>query len=397
MIFVSLILFAISLLCVVSATYYFLSAVIFILRQRYRLCPATIRAQSLEHMRFLILIPAHNEERVLPRLLKSISVIDYPSAFFRSCVICDNCHDSTENIAEEFGSIVLVRRNADQQGKGYAIHFALNCLNIERFDVIIMTDADTVLNKTILQELSMLFMDDKIEAVQCYNGVVNPDETPLTRLISIARALEIMYMDSREFLGLTVHLIGNGMCFRSSTLERCPWTALSIAEDLEYFCLLTANGIKVHYSFLARVFLQEERRLSHAKDQRQRWASGKFQLIVKYVPKILTRFLSKGTILDAEAIMILLVPNPSLLANMILVTFLIALIFDLLLIIKLLSGFSLCLLTFYLVSSFLLVTPTIKTVSSLFLVPIYLLWKGSIDLAAIIGKKRHEWLKTKRQ
>jgi len=396
MVFVNLILFAISLFCVVSAGYYFLSALIFILRQRYRLCPSAMRTRPTQHMRFLILIPAHDEESVLPRLLKSISSIDYPSEFLTSCVICDNCHDNTEKIAEEYGSMVLVRRNENQHGKGYAIQFGLNSLNISAFDLIIMTDADTVLDRNILNELSILFMDGKLEAVQCYNGVVNPDETPLTRLISIARALEIIYMDSRDLLGLTVHLIGNGMCFRTHTLMKCPWTAFSIAEDLEYFCVLTENGIRVGYSFLARVFLQEERFLSHAKVQRQRWASGKFQLILKYVPRLLWQGLLNGQPKKAEAIMILIVPNPSLLANITLLVIVFTLLFNPLSITALLIVISLFLLTFYFLSSFLLTKPTIRTVSSLFLVPVYLLWKGVIDFCAILGKRRHEWLKTKR-
>ena len=396
MILVELSILALSIYCLVATFYYFLSAFIFILRHKSHSISSTQWDQIRKPKRFLILIPAHNEESVLPRLLKSILAIEYPSSFFSSCVICDNCHDATERIANEFGSIVVVRRNTEKQGKGYAIQFALNSLDIDRFDVILMTDADTILEKNILRELTSLFIDDNIEAVQCYNGVINPDETPLTRLISLSRALEIIYMDSRDFLGLTVHLIGNGMCFRPSTLKKCPWSAFSISEDLEYFCILTANRIKVHYSFLSRVLLQEERTLSHAKNQRQRWASGKFQLILKYVPKLLWNGFMKGNMGQAEAVMILLVPNPSLLANMLVFIISFNLLFISCPFANHLSIISFLLLSFYFLSSFLLVKPDIRTLFSLFIIPIYLVWKGLIDISAILGRKRHQWLKTKR-
>jgi cellulose synthase/poly-beta-1,6-N-acetylglucosamine synthase-like glycosyltransferase len=346
--------------------------------------------------KYLILIPAHNEEKVIGRLLDSIANLDYPRNMITSCVICDNCSDDTEEIATSRGSMIVRRIDETKRGKGYAIEWALSQIDIERFNVIVMTDADTTLDRDILIKLDAEFSPETTQVVQCYNGVINPDDTPLTRLISLARALEIIYMTARSSLGLTVHLIGNGMCFRPEILKQFPWTAFSIAEDFEYFCILALNGIRIQYSYAARVFLQEEKKLSHAKTQRQRWSGGRFSLIVRYAPKIFWSGLKKGSIEQIEAALMLLLPNPSLLGNVLVFTLALALLLTSWLLSKIFIVTAFLFLFLYFTSSFLISGISGKKVMSMLLIPVYLVWKGVIDLGAVLGRKKNQWVKTSR-
>jgi cellulose synthase/poly-beta-1,6-N-acetylglucosamine synthase-like glycosyltransferase len=346
--------------------------------------------------KFLILIPAHNEEKVLPRLLDSVLKIRYPKYFFSCIVICDNCEDNTEKIAIEKGVTALKRVNKEKKGKGYAIKWALDRINIEDFDVIIMTDADTIMDSDILNQLNVKFLDQNTQVVQCYNGVINPDDSTLTRFIELTRAMETIYMASRSYLGLTVPLIGNGMCFRTATLRKFPWKAFSIGEDLEYFCMLSVNGVRVGYSYTARVFLQEERKFAYAETQRQRWSSGRISLVINYSPKILFEGLKKGDIKKAEAAMTLLVQNPSFLGNYLVIAYMSSFILNAWSISHYLIYISFFLLFIFFISSFLIVKITRKNLFSILLVPIFLLWKGLIDIRAILGRKKNLWVKTER-
>ncbi len=395
MLLLNSIFFVLTIYCLVGASYYFVSAMVFLFTDHDREGKAQRHKARRQH-KFLILIPAHNEERVLPRLLDSIKKIEYPDHLFSTCVICDNCDDATEKIAKEKGAMVVNRSNPEERGKGYAIAWALSKLNIESFDAVLMTDADTMLDKDILRNLNRKLADKGVQAVQCYNGVINPDDTPFTRLISLARALEIIYMASRSSLGLTVHLIGNGMCFRSSLLAQHPWTAFSISEDLEYFCRLALTGIRVHFSYASRVLLQEEEKLSDAKTQRQRWSSGRLPLMARYVPGIIWKGLKARKIKRAEAAMILLVPNPSLLGNILLLTLCTSLFFNLWRFMYVLNFISLFFLFLLFLSSFLIVKIDRKKLFSILLVPIYLAWKGLIDVHALLGRKKLQWIKTER-
>src|SRR5882762_5953063 len=71
--------------------------------------------------RFAIVIPAHNEELFLPRLLASARNQDYPSERFDTIVVADNCTDSTADVARDHGDSVLERFDEEKRGKGYAI------------------------------------------------------------------------------------------------------------------------------------------------------------------------------------------------------------------------------------------------------------------------------------
>lgn len=396
MLLIDISIFIFSLFCLISAAYFLTFSILFLIIHKFRKYNAFGQKKIIQQCKFLIIIPAHNEEKVLPRLLNSIAKIKYPSSLLSCYVICDNCKDNTEKIAKESGLMVIKRINRERQGKGYAIEWALNRINIQNFDVVIMTDADTIFDKNALNELNIKFADENIQVIQCYNGVINPNETPFTRLIALARALEIIYMTSRSYLGLTVPLIGNGMCFRSSILKKYPWSAFSISEDLEYFCMLSVNGIRIDYSYLARIFLQEEKKFSHAKTQRERWSSGKFQLIIKYVPKILWSGLKKGSIKNTEAFTTLFFPNPSLLGNILVIILILSLILQVWLVSKILILVSFLILFFCFISSFLIVKIDKNNLLSLLLIPNYLLWKGLIDFRAILGKKKDKWEKTER-
>src|SRR6266480_544859 len=53
--------------------------------------------------RFLILIPAHNEERLIGAALASLAALDYPPALLSVHVVADNCDDGTADIVRAHG------------------------------------------------------------------------------------------------------------------------------------------------------------------------------------------------------------------------------------------------------------------------------------------------------
>src|SRR5437868_15412078 len=65
--------------------------------------PSRITTRTGEHPRFLFLIPAHNEELLLPACLESLRRLRYPVERFGIVVIADNCHDRTVAIARDAG------------------------------------------------------------------------------------------------------------------------------------------------------------------------------------------------------------------------------------------------------------------------------------------------------
>lgn len=80
--------------------------------------------------RFLILISAHNEEQLLPRLLASLARLDYPAALYGVHVVADNCTDQTTTLAQQMGATVHERTDTDNRGKGPALQWLLQRIRV---------------------------------------------------------------------------------------------------------------------------------------------------------------------------------------------------------------------------------------------------------------------------
>src|SRR3954453_15859872 len=76
------------------------------------------RAPAGERLRFLVLIPAHNEALVIDRCLESICA-DL-GAGDAVLVVADRCTDSTAEIARRFGARVLERAPEEEPGRAAA-------------------------------------------------------------------------------------------------------------------------------------------------------------------------------------------------------------------------------------------------------------------------------------
>ena len=57
-------------------------------------------------MRFLVLVPAHNEEAVIGDIINNLSHMDYPREMYDFYILADNCTDDTAGVARRMGANV---------------------------------------------------------------------------------------------------------------------------------------------------------------------------------------------------------------------------------------------------------------------------------------------------
>jgi cellulose synthase/poly-beta-1,6-N-acetylglucosamine synthase-like glycosyltransferase len=226
--------------------------------------------------RFAVIIPAHDEELLLPRLLKSLEEQDYPEEFFDIVVVADNCVDGTCSVASAYRTLVLERNNRELIGKGYAINFALDSISIEKYDAVFIVDADSLVERMALRNLDEVIQSGA-KAIQCHNGLANPGASWFTRLLDVSRTLSNEVLEpAKEKLGLSSHLMGNGMCFTREIMSRYGWKAFSVGEDWEYSTKLILHGERIAFANRVQVLHQESVDLRQATPQRLRWSSGRF-------------------------------------------------------------------------------------------------------------------------
>lgn len=108
-----------------------------------------------------LLIAAYNEENFILEKIKNTLALEYPEGKLEIIFITDGSTDRTPEILKEYPQIKLLHQD-ERKGKVAAIHRAMEHVMTE---IIIFTDANTLLNKESLINISRHYANEKIGAV----------------------------------------------------------------------------------------------------------------------------------------------------------------------------------------------------------------------------------------
>ena len=104
-------------------------------------------------MRFLALVPAHNEERVIADIIRNLQEMDYPEELMDFYIIADNCTDRTAEVARSLGAKVIETRKESPDaptGKPIALWKALEQIDYRnQSDLVMIVDADNLIDKNM--------------------------------------------------------------------------------------------------------------------------------------------------------------------------------------------------------------------------------------------------------
>lgn len=264
--------------------------------------------RSSRTVKFDVFVPAHNELTVIERVVRSLQRLDWPADRFRVIVIADNCTDATATLARNAGALVFERHDPTLRGKGYALAYAFELSAAQAWaDAVVVIDADAEASTNLLESFAAR-IERGAPAVQAHYGVLNPMVSWRTRLMTIATAaFHIVRSRARERLGLSCGIRGNGWCVTHRLLERVPYRAFSLAEDLEYGIEIGLAGGRVHYADEAHSNADMVSSEQIANKQRQRWEQGRFLLIREKTPLLLRAALARRSAVCLDLALDLLV------------------------------------------------------------------------------------------
>ncbi|MGV2927983.1 glycosyltransferase [Macrococcus capreoli] len=111
-----------------------------------------------------LIIPAHNEEKVILKKLENLMSLDYPNDKIEIIVANDNSNDSTANIVDSFINSnpkfkTRLYNVVERKGKTNAQNEAVKTTDCE---ILVFTDANSMLDQRAIQELVSSFYDDSI-------------------------------------------------------------------------------------------------------------------------------------------------------------------------------------------------------------------------------------------
>jgi cellulose synthase/poly-beta-1,6-N-acetylglucosamine synthase-like glycosyltransferase len=266
--------------------------------------------RSSRAVKFDVFVPAHDELPVIERVVRSLQRLDWPAERFRIIVIADNCTDATATLARNAGALVFERHDLEQRGKGYALAYAFARSAAEGWaDAVVVIDADAEVSTNLLESFAAR-IERGASAVQAHYGVLNPMTSWRTRLMTIATAaFHIVRSRARERLGVSCGIRGNGWCVTHRLLERVPYRAYSLAEDLEYGIEIGLAGYRVHYADEAHSNADMVSSAQIADKQRQRWERGRFALIrAKTLPLLRAALAHRSAVCFDLALDLLVLP-----------------------------------------------------------------------------------------
>ncbi len=241
--------------------------------------------------RLVIVVPAHDEQAGIAGTVENLLQEAAGDADTDLVVIADNCTDSTADIAAASGARVLVRHDQQLRGKGYALHHAFTTLWPEQHVAYVVVDADSRVEPGFIDGLRRR-LGAGASAVQARYLVLNGDSSPRTRIAEIALAAwNVLRPRGRDRLNLSVGILGNGFALRRELLEKVPYTAASVVEDLEYHLALVAAGERVGFADRAVVRGEMPDADAAATSQRARWEGGRLQMLRRHAPGLARRVL----------------------------------------------------------------------------------------------------------
>ncbi len=239
--------------------------------------------------RLVVLVPAHDEQALIGRLLASLEAQRYPAELRRTVVIADNCTDRTAELARAAGAEVLERSDATALGKGHALRWAMDRL-LERgepFDAFVLVDADTVVDPELLLHLAAAH-EAGAAAVQGEYLALEDGDGDRAALRSAAFLLfHRVRFRGRAALGLPCSLVGNGMLLSRELVRQHPWQAFSSTEDLEHSLDLRVAGVRPVFAEQARLRAPVAAGGAAARTQRTRWEGGRLELVRTRLPGLL--------------------------------------------------------------------------------------------------------------
>ena len=219
-----------------------------------------------------VIIPAFNEEKILGNCLLSLKEQDFKD--FEIIVVDNNSTDKTPEIAKKFGAILVSEKN---QGVAFARNKGAK---IAKGEILVFTDADTILPKNWLSRIKEECENDKNlvafgGSCQFYSGPIS------ARLASKFLLKPFLFLD--KFFSGGFNLMGCNMAIKKETFFKAGGfnEKLKLNEDVEISYRLREIG-KVKFDPNFKV-----------KTSGRRFRYGLILGIINYAPSTIFRWLFK--------------------------------------------------------------------------------------------------------
>jgi cellulose synthase/poly-beta-1,6-N-acetylglucosamine synthase-like glycosyltransferase len=259
--------------------------------------------------KFLLLIPAHNEEMVIKDILLDVSNQNFENSYLKTLVIADNCTDDTAAIVQrivrfnsDFASIEVYERKSSVTGKPAALNDALTYYR--KFfpnyipDCVVILDADNRVAPDFFDSLSTYVLEGH-KAIQVNVKAKNPKSNIITRCCHLESLIRYRLMQTGrdEFFAPTFD--GTGQCIDYKLLKEVGGFGSSKTEDFWLSKELVDRNIRIKYAHSIATWDEKPTSLIIEIKRRSRWTLGYLECL----PSILISIIRRPTLMKADLLM----------------------------------------------------------------------------------------------
>jgi biofilm PGA synthesis N-glycosyltransferase PgaC len=220
------------------------------------------------------IVAAYNEEDCIAAKIANSLALDYPREKIEFLVISDGSTDSTESIVHAHPDVRSLHR-PERKGKSAALNRASGEAG---GDVLVFSDANTILNREALRKIALHYQDPAIGGVAGEKKVLTASGSD-----EIGQA-EGLYWKYESFLKKVdasfysvVGAAGELYSFRRSLFEPIPSSA--ILDDFVSSLKVAQNGYRIAYEPGAYAMELPSLSLGDERKRKVRIAAGGFQAI----------------------------------------------------------------------------------------------------------------------
>jgi cellulose synthase/poly-beta-1,6-N-acetylglucosamine synthase-like glycosyltransferase len=255
-------------------------------------------------LRFLVLVPAHDEELTIGRCLAAIEADR--RAREQVLVVADRCTDATAEIARSFGATVLERGEDDAPGRAAARQAGLEHARGLHWDAVVMLDADSIVEPGFFAACERALAGGA-QAVQARSEGGHGHTLAAEAAVAAFTLQGITIPRGRDRLGLSVRLRGTGMAIRRDAALAHRFTAPA-SEDLFITLDLLLDGARCRHVERARLRSEGAATWSAFGGQKVRYEAGRMAAARAYVPRLLARAIRRRDPACLEAAWFLATP-----------------------------------------------------------------------------------------
>ena len=349
--------------------------------------------------RFIIAIPAHDEENVIGATVRRLRSLDYPENLYSIHVVADYCSDRTAEVARQAEAVVHERNEGPRTGKGAALSWLFRKVLAEfPADGVVVFDADTRVDSQFLREMdARLSQGDR--AIQGQHIISNPHMGWFPALTWAMFLVDNRFQNlGRSNLGWSAKNMGDSICFRADVLRELGWGE-GLTEDYQFRQKLLLHGIRIVYEPAAKGYGEAPLTWLQARAQRARWLRGTRDASRQLAKSLIVEAIKRGDWALFDGALQANLPSYSTLTMVSLAILVIHLVVQFFVPVfpwSLLAGWAaiVALLFFYPLVGLLFENAPLKAYFAILTGPIFIVWRTWLAMNARFGKSPVTWIRT---